>query len=311
MVNAIRRTGMVLMLALASVSTMLAQDSTATKPRYDTWWLPEANSTVAGPIDDLFYLILWITTAVFLIVFGALIAFIIKYRYSEDRRAVYTHGNNRLEVAWTVIPALILVFLAIMSQSVWSDIKMDAPGADTSVVIDLRPRQFQWDIRYAGADGKFETPDDISTTNQMHVPINKAVLLNMTAQDVIHSFFVPEFRMKQDAVPGMVTRYWFTATKAGQYEIACAELCGLGHYRMRGFLTVHTQEDFDAWYAAEMAKKAAQLNPPAAAAPTAPADTAATAAGDTTAAAASGAAGAGSAAGADTTAAVDTAATSR
>lgn len=289
MVNAIRRIGTVLTLALASVGALLAQDSAATKQQYTTWWLPNADSTVAGPIDDLFYLILWITSAVFAIVFGALVLFIIRYRYREGRRAVYTHGNNRLEIAWTVIPALILVFLGVVSQSVWSDIKLDAPAADTSLVVDVRPRQFQWDIRYAGADGKFETPDDITTTNQLHVPVNKAVLLNMTAQDVIHSFFVPEFRMKQDAVPGMITRYWFTATKPGGYEIACAELCGLGHYRMRGFLTVHSQADFDAWYAEQMAKKQLQLNPPAAAAPapTAPADTVATATADTAAATAS------------------------
>jgi cytochrome c oxidase subunit II len=277
MVNALRRIAMVLMLALAGMGTMLAQDTAATaaKPRYDTWWLPDASSTVAGPIDDLFYIILWITSAVFILVFSALIIFIIKYRHREGRRAVYTHGNNRLEVAWTVIPALILVFLAVISQSVWSDIKLDAPLADTSLVVSVMPRQFQWDIRYAGADGKFQTPDDITATNQLHVPMGRTVLLNMTAQDVIHSFFVPEFRMKQDAVPGMVTRYWFTATKSGAYEIACAELCGLGHYRMRGFLTVHPPEEFDAWYAAEIAKKAKQLTPPVVAAPpaSAPVDT--------------------------------------
>jgi cytochrome c oxidase subunit II len=296
MVNAIRRIVTVIALALVGAATMIAQEAAApTKKRYTSWWLPDQNSTVAGPIDDLFYLILWITTAVFLIVFGALIWFMIRYRYREGRKAVYTHGNNKLEVAWTVIPALILVFLGVISQSVWSDIKIDAPGGDSTLVIDVRPRQFQWDIRYAGADGKFETPDDITTINQMYVPVGKTVLLNLSAQDVIHSFFVPEFRMKQDAVPGMITRYWFTATDTGAYEIACAELCGLGHYRMRGFLTVHTQENYDKWYAGEVAKKAAALAPPpptaaadsTAAPSTTPTDTAAAAAAtsDTTAAA--------------------------
>ena len=298
MVNAIRRTGIGLVLALVSAGTAFAQEAAQTKARYTTWWLPDQSSTVAGPIDDLFYLILWITSAVFVLVFVALVWFMFRYRYKEGRRAVYTHGNNRLEIAWTVIPALILVFLGFISNSVWSDIKIDVPSAESSLVVDVRPRQFQWDIRYAGADGKFETEDDITTINQLHVPVDKSVLLNMTAQDVIHSFFVPEFRMKQDAVPGMVTRFWFTATDTGGYEIACAELCGLGHYRMRGFVTVHSAADFEKWYQGEMDKKAKQLAPPpAAAAPAAGADSAAatpaattdtTAAGvaDTTAAAA-------------------------
>lgn len=284
---------LVLLLAIFAFAGARAQDTTAaaesgkTVARYSTWWLPDQSSTVAAPIDDLFYLILWITSAVFAIVFVALIWFMIRYRYRSDRRAIYSHGNNKLEVAWTVIPALILVFLGIISQSVWSDIKQDVPGADTSLVVDVRPRQFQWDIRYAGADNKFNTPDDITTINQLHVPVNKAVVLNMDAQDVIHSFFVPEFRIKQDAVPGMITRFWFTATKTGGYEIACAELCGLGHYRMRGFLTVHQPADFDTWYAEEMAKKHKQLNPPPAAADTSAAPVAPAAAADTVAASAS------------------------
>lgn len=295
MVNAIRRTAATLGLALAGATGAIAQEAAKPKARYTTWWLPDQSSTVAGPIDDLFYLILWITTAVFIIVFVALVWFMIKYRHREGRRATYSHGNNKLEIAWTVIPALILVFLGVVSQSVWSDIKQDVPAADTSIVIDVKPRQFQWDIRYAGADGQFETPDDVTTINQLHVPIGRAVVLNMTAQDVIHSFFVPEFRLKQDAVPGMVTRFWFTATKVGEYEIACAELCGLGHYRMRGFLTVHSQADYDKWLADEMQKKVPK--PAAAAAPTVvpdsaadaptatPADTATAAAADTVAAA--------------------------
>jgi cytochrome c oxidase subunit II len=285
---------------LAGPVAALAQTATTTKAKYDTWWLPDRASSVADTIDGLFYLILWITSAVFVLVFVLMIYFIIKYRAREGRKAIYSHGNNKLEIAWTVIPALILVFLGIISQTVWSDIKIDAPDEKTSLVIEVRPRQFQWDVRYSGADGVFGKTydslvsgsnafgidpadpagkDDITRTNEIHVPIGKDVLIHLRAMDVIHSFFVPEFLMKQDAVPGMLTSYWFKATKVGGYEIACAELCGLGHYRMRGFLTVHDQAGYDAWYSEQNAAKAKENAPPPVAteAPATTTDTAAAA----------------------------------
>lgn len=283
-----------------AAATAMAQRA---KPKYDHFWLPDQATTAAGQIDDIFYLILWITGGVFVLVFVLMIYFLIRYRSRSGRRATYYHGNTRLEIIWTIVPALIVIALGFLSKSVWSQIKSEVPDAATSLVIDVKPRQFQWDITYTGADGQFGTPDDITTINQLHVPVNKDVVIRMTAQDVIHSFFVPEFRVKQDAVPGMVTQLWFNVPKPGSFEIACAELCGLGHYRMRGYLTVYDQAGYDAWYAQEVQKKAAQLAPPKAdtTAAAAPADTAAAAASDTTTAAA--------ASGTDTTAgaAADTA----
>lgn len=246
-----------------------AQEAQKVQPRYTDWWLPDQASTVAGPIDDMFYLILWITSAVFVGVFVTQIYFMIRYRRRDGGKAIYSHGNNRLEIAWTILPALILVFLGVISQSLWSEIKQQVPADSEAFTVELRPRQFQWDVRYSGSDGKFGTADDINAINNLHVPIGKPVLLNMTAQDVIHSFFVPEFRMKQDAVPGMMTQLWFTATKTGEFEIACAELCGLGHYRMRGKVFVHSQQEFDTWYAGEKEKRAKAMAPPPAPAPTA------------------------------------------
>jgi cytochrome c oxidase subunit 2 len=111
-------------------------------------------------------------------------------------------------------------------------------------------KQFEWHVSYPGADGRLGTPDDFSMRNQLHVPVNRAVVATLEAEDVIHSFFVPQFRVKQDAVPGMHIQVWFQPTKVGKYEIGCAELCGLGHYRMRGMVTVHSQEDYDRWVAA-------------------------------------------------------------
>ncbi|MCI0558739.1 MAG: hypothetical protein MN733_09605, partial [Nitrososphaera sp.] len=109
--------------------------------------------------------------------------------------------------------------------------------------------QFAWNIRYAGPDNLFDSPDDILTINQLHLPVDQTVLIHLKSKDVLHSFFVPQFRMKQDAVPGITGRIWVSVTKAGNYEIACAELCGIGHYRMRGFLTVETSQDFQGWLA--------------------------------------------------------------
>jgi cytochrome c oxidase subunit 2 len=286
----IRRIIAAIILATIPVGSALAQTPADTvQPKYTSWWLPDVGTQVAGEIDNMFNVILWVTGIVNILVFAVMIWFMVKYRYNPNRRAHYTHGNNRLEIAWTVAPALILIFLAFFSADVWSDIKQEAPDESTALVVEVRPRQFQWDFRYSGADGQFGTPDDITTINQLHVPVGRDVLVKMTAQDVIHSFFVPEYRVKQDAVPGMTTRIWFKPEKVEKLEIACAELCGLGHYRMRGFLTVHEAADFEKWYGDQQAEKEKQLNPPpvadTAAAPAAPAttDTSATAT-DTTAA---------------------------
>ena len=254
----LHRGGIVAGLALAA-GRALAQ--TPGRPRYDHYWLPEAGTEIAGRVDGLFYLILFITCAILLLVFLTLAWFLVRYRARPGGRAIFSHGNVRLEILWTVIPALIVVALGVLSRQLWAQIKEEFPSEASAFVVEVRPRQFQWDVTYAGADGKFGTPDDIAAINQLHVPARRNVVVRLMAQDVIHSFFVPEFRIKQDAVPGMVTRTWFNVPKPGSYEIACAELCGLGHYVMRGYLTVHSPEEFDAWYAAAEKEQAALLAP--------------------------------------------------
>ena len=220
------------------------------------WWLPENISTYGKKIDHLFYLILWITTIIFIGVQGTLLFFLFRYRARQESKAVYTHGNNRLEVIWTVIPSIILIFLTIWSQKVWSEIKGPAPS--TAVPIEIQAEQFAWNIRYPGPDGKFGTPDDIKTINQLHIPVGKPVRVRLTSigkdgkHPVIHSFFLPELRLKQDVVPGLAIDVWFEATRTGKYEIACSQFCGLGHYRMRGFLSIHSKEGFDAWLKEQM-----------------------------------------------------------
>jgi len=219
------------------------------------WWLPENVSTYGQDIDWLFHLIYYITGVTFIVVTVTLLAFLVIYRDRPGRRARYTHGSTPLEIAWTVVPALILVVLTFLSVPAWSRIKMTAPESDFHVAV--LAKQFNWQFTYPGPDGRFGTADDKVFLDEMHVPVNKVVWVNLSSQDVIHSFFVPQFRMKQDAVPGREIRQWFEATKPGRYELPCAELCGFGHSGMRAWIYVHTPEDYEKWAAENLTVAAA------------------------------------------------------
>ena len=217
------------------------------------WWLPDDLSTFGGRIDFLFYVILVITGITFFGVQGTLIYFLIRYRSREGAKAQYTHGNAVVEIIWTAIPTVILIVLAVMGQGVWAEVKASLPTDPNTVYVRIQAEQFAWNIQYPGSDGQFDTADDIKNINQLHIPVGRPVQVTLTSIEkedkpaVIHSFFLPEFRLKQDVVPGMAINVWFEAKKTGQYEIACAEFCGLGHYRMRGFLSIHSQVGFEGW----------------------------------------------------------------
>ncbi len=212
-----------------------------------SWWLPLKASTFAGEIDGLFTAVLIITGIAFVVVEIGLVWFSLKYRNRPGRTAYYTHGNNTAEIIWTAIPAVTVVALGLVSNHYWKQIKgRDSVPAD-SYPIGVHAKQFEWQYTYPGPDGKLGTADDYTIRNQLHVPVNRNVVVILTSEDVIHSFFVPVFRVKQDAVPGLTIRAWFNATVPGDYELGCAELCGIGHYKMRTRVTVHTQADFDAW----------------------------------------------------------------
>jgi cytochrome c oxidase subunit 2 len=211
------------------------------------WWLPENVSTYGQDIDWLFYLIYYITGITFVLVTVALLVFLVVYRDRPGRRARYTHGSTPLEIAWTVVPTLILVVLTFLSVPAWSRIKMTAPPSDFEVQVTAK--QFNWEFAYPGPDKQFGTADDKRFIDELHVPVNTVVWVNLRSQDVIHSFFVPQFRMKQDAVPGREIRQWFEAVQPGRYELPCAELCGFGHSGMRGWIYVHTREEYEKWAA--------------------------------------------------------------
>ena len=205
-------------------------------------------STYGGQIDTMYLVVLIFTGIAFFVVEGLLIYFLIRYRYREGHKARYIHGNHRVELIWTIVPGLFMFALAIFQYSAWTQIKIDIPAESDSFVMRVEAEQFEWYPIYPGPDGQLDTGDDIEgPANQIHVPVNKPVIVHLTARDTLHSFFLPNLRIKQDAIPGTTIPVWFEAVKTGEYEIVCAELCGLGHYRMRGFLTVESEADVQAW----------------------------------------------------------------
>jgi cytochrome c oxidase subunit II len=212
-----------------------------------SWILPPSASSYAGDIDWLYYLILIITGIAFVLVEIGLVWFAIKYRARPGRKATYYHGNARAEWIWTSVTAVVVVVIGLLSAGVWDRIKgRDSVPAD-AMPIKIHAKQFEWHISYPGPDGQLNTGDDLSVRNQLHLPVNKPVVAELTSEDAIHSFFIPAFRIKQDAVPGMTIRVWFQPTDTGTFELACAELCGLGHYRMRAIATVHAEAGYQRW----------------------------------------------------------------
>lgn len=216
------------------------------------WRFPQNISTFGGDIDRMFLIIAWITGITFVVVEVLLIFYLVKYRQREGRKAVYTHGNSRMEIAWTAGTALIVLVVGVMSRGLWMEIKDPRRFPAGDIELRIVAKQFEWNVTYPGADGTLGTGDDFTRRNQLHVPANQVVRVQLQSEDVIHSFFLPHLRLKQDAVPGMTIPVWFEATEPGEYVIGCAELCGLGHYRMRGTLTVLGDGEWDTWYRTEM-----------------------------------------------------------
>lgn len=208
-------------------------------------WFPEQASSIAGSIDSLFSVILGITGFFFLLVFGALFYAVVRFRENRVERARYLTGAPRVELGLAALLTVILVGIALYSDGLWGAVR--TPAVVDPVVVRIEPRQFQWDVRYAGPDGEFGTPDDRKLLNRVMLPRGRWARLELDAQDVIHSFFVPQLRIKQDAVPGLRSTILVMPTDTGTFEIACAELCGLGHYRMRGLLTVLEPKEYAAW----------------------------------------------------------------
>jgi cytochrome c oxidase subunit 2 len=233
------------------------------------WWFPAAISEHAPALDRQFLITILVVGISFTAAQIGLGWMVWKYRDtgSKTDRAIYSHGSNRLEVLWTVITAVVFITLGVMGQSVWASLRLhDAPAGSYSV--EVVAQQFQWNFHYSGKDGKFGRTDpqliddsalnfvgidpsdpasaDDSVTAALVIPVNRPVELRLRSKDVIHNFWVPQLRFKQDLVPGMEIKVHFTANRVGKYELACAELCGQLHFKMKSYMLVLPEADVQA-----------------------------------------------------------------
>ncbi len=253
-----------LMVPVLGVLAFVFAASPDSKPFLDHW-LPLNINEQGYVIDDLFMFILYLTGVIFIITGVLLFRFLWKYDAANNSEPVkYVHGNHSLEIIWSILPAITLLFIAIYQMDAWAEHKMRRPlledGSLKPALAQVTARQFEWRIRYAGPDEQVGTPDDIHIVNELHVPVDEDVVLQVQSEDVLHSFFLPNLRIKQDLVPGMRQFSWFHANQGGIYDLVCAELCGWGHYKMRGRLVVESREDFDAWLL-EMAAEQERTQP--------------------------------------------------
>ncbi|MBZ5726431.1 MAG: cytochrome-c oxidase [Acidobacteriia bacterium] len=232
-----------------------------------TWWFPPPISQHGLAYDAQFMRTLIVVGIIFFLAQFALGYVIVRFR-NDGRRAEYSHGNNRLETLWTSATALLFIGLVIMGTKIWAAVHFDEAPPD-AIPIEVMAKQFAWSFRYPGPDGKFgradlhlvndsagnpmglddkdpASADDIVSAS-LKVPVGKPINLIMHSRDVIHNFFVPELRMKQDIVPGMEIPLHFQADKIGIYEVPCSELCGLGHFQMRTTMQVMSAADFEQW----------------------------------------------------------------
>lgn len=199
--------------------------------------MPEQASTRALVVDRLFHVMLGIATFIFLVVEGALLYAVLRFRArpEDESDAAPIHGNPSLEIVWTLIPAIIVLVIGIYSFRVLTTI--ERPGANP-MVVEVVGRQFSWEFRY---------PDQDFSAGELHLVVDRPVRFEITSEDVIHSFWIPAFRAKRDATPGRVAELLITPNRLGSYPVRCAELCGAGHATMTTTVWVEDQADFDAW----------------------------------------------------------------
>ena len=207
----------------------------------------QSGSSFSGDIDNLFLVITLIIGFWFILVFGALAYFTLKFRRKDGVKAKYITGEKHSETKWTHYPhyAVIAFDVVIIAVNiiVWVNIKQTLPPKDN--LIRVIGQQWSWSFVDAGPDGVLDTADDIATVNDLHVKVDETYHFELQARDVIHNFSVPVFRLRQDALPGRTIKGWFKPTNTGSFDIQCAEMCGYGHGIMGGAITVHTKESYD------------------------------------------------------------------
>jgi cytochrome c oxidase subunit 2 len=203
-------------------------------------------SSFSGDIDNLFFVITLIIGFWFILVFGALVYFILRFRRKDGVKAQYITGEKHSETKWTHYPhyAVIAMDVVIIAANiiVWVNIKQTLPPKDN--LIRVIGQQWSWSFVDAGQDGVLDTADDITTVNDLHVKVDETYHFELQSRDVLHNFSVPAFRLRQDAVPGRTISGWFKPTSTGSFDIQCAEMCGYGHGIMGAAITVHSEESY-------------------------------------------------------------------
>jgi cytochrome c oxidase subunit 2 len=223
------------------------------------WPNPEGLKVYAGPdiissdgahFDWLFGYVTAGTFFYFILMILGVVWFTFAYREKRGAKAYYTDGHKEhkvtlfFDILFFVTLDVVLIYFSVVDTQKYF---MAPPAGKDVVRVQVMPQQWMWNFRYTGNDGEFGTADDIVTVNEMWVPKGKTISLQIKSKDVIHGFMVPEIRRQMDALPGTVTRMWFELIKTGDFEIACMHLCGTAHYKMKGFMKVVEQNDFEAW----------------------------------------------------------------
>jgi len=231
---------------------------------------PVQASTHAAEVDHMTVLVHWLMLVLF-VGWGIFFIFVLfRFRKGANPKASYTGAKGKISKGTEVAVALVEVFLLVVyAIPAWAKRVKAFPSENEAVVVRVVAEQFAWNVHYPGPDGKFgrtdiklvsadnplgldrrdpNAKDDIATINQLNLPTDRPVLVHLSSKDVIHSFGLYEMRVKQDAIPGMTIPVWFIPNRIGEYEIACSQLCGLGHFRMRGFVTIQSAADYQKWY---------------------------------------------------------------
>ena len=220
----------------------------------------EQASTYAGSVDWLFWIITFIVGFWFLVAEFVFFGFLIKYRRKEGEKAGYVTGTKKSEKKWITIPHLLIICFDVVlvagAIKVWNEVKLDLPEPDQTVRVIAR--QWAWIFEHPGPDGKLDTEDDIRTTDELTLQKGVTYHFELTSRDVLHSFSIPVFRLKQDIVPGRTIKQWAKPTKTGTFDIQCTEICGIGHGLMGAVLHIQNEDDHIAWM--EKHTKTSQAN---------------------------------------------------
>ncbi len=211
--------------------------------------LVKSGSTYSGDIDFLFTLITVIVGVWFVISEVVLFYFLFRYRAKEGVPAEYIGGDKKFHKKWISIPHWLIIIcdvvLIVGAVQVWHEVKQKLPPPDETIRVIAQ--QWAWTFVHPGADGVLDTEDDIATVDELHIKVNTTYHYELTSRDVMHDLSIPVFRLKQDTIPGREIKGWFRPTITGEYDIQCAEMCGIGHGVMGARLTIHEKEDYDKW----------------------------------------------------------------